>query len=195
MKTLRALLGVSAAALALGALVATFPASRGFALPGAASASASASASAAPVKKPLRQRPALATIDIPTDKSPFPKDAEWKDAKLVQPTRNANSRGCDLEILREYARVHCSVDVPVIRQYAGDIDDVETRVEPKGPQMFSNGGGHATFPLRKGHGHVFEFFETESEYNGSSAEPSFVVDAYWPESDKQPTIVIRGPGR
>jgi hypothetical protein len=189
MKTQRTLLGFSAAALAFGAVVATFSASRGFALPG----SASASASAAPVRKPLRQRAALATIDIPTEKSPFPKDAEWKDAKLVQPTRNATSRtDCDVEVLREYVRVSCSLDLPVVRQYAGDIDDVETWVKPKSPQDFRNGGGHAVFPLRKGHGHVFEFFETESEYNGSSAEPSFVVDAYWPESDKHPTIVVRG---
>jgi hypothetical protein len=192
MKTTRGLVVVGMFASLFGGATLVATSSSGYAEP---VSSAAASASAAPRAKRVRLPIDLASISIPETKSSFPKPDEWENAALARPARTTpDARGCTLEMLREYARVTCPFQFAAVRQFVGDIEDVEASVPPNADRGQWLRGGHVIFPLRKGHGFLFQFFTIDdSGYTGVSIDDSIIIDAYWPTSAKAPTVVLRGP--
>ena len=192
MKTGEALLVVGMVGSTIGGAALVVASSRGYAQP---LASATASASAAPRVKRALVPADLASIPIPDEKSAFPQPEEWKGAVLARPARaTPGARRCTLEVLREYARVTCPFQFGAVRQFVGDIEDVEASIPPIGDRGTWATGGHVIFPLRKGHGFVFQFFTIDdSGYTGVSIDDSVIIDAYWPPTAKAPTVVLRDP--
>jgi len=196
-------MGVGVFVGALGIAAAAVPTRLG-AAPGP-SARPSASATPPPVAAPSSSAAgttgapieaiALTAAEIPRDKSPLPKRDEWQSARRVQFTRvGAGNERCSAELLREYLRVTCTMSMSVVRQYVGGTDDVAVRLIPDPGKEADNFpiGGEVVFPLRRGDGYLFAFFGVDFGYAGGAfpSEPH-VVDAFWPEGDPAPTVVIR----
>jgi hypothetical protein len=193
-------------ALALGALpttprVAEAQATSASAKPAAsaipsAAPSVSASASASAAVTPSALPPTLASRTIPADRSDPPKPDDWSKAEIVQASRRSIvGRGCTSQLLREYLKVTCSFPMAGARQFAGNAKDVTVFVTPKSGEgdngFFSDPqGGYIIFPLRRGEGHLFQFFSIESGYEDIGIGDSVLIDASWAESDKSPTVVI-----
>ncbi len=186
--------GLVGAAVATAALFVP----RGFAAPAASSqpSSQNASASAHLGAKGTPLPVDLGSIGLPVSKSGLPKPDEWKGATLARPSRGSPAtRTCKVEVLREYAKVSCPSATGAVRQFVGDIEDVETWVAPHPKEDFwvPPTGAYVVFPLRKGHGFVFQFFTVDSGYSGVGLDDGMIVDAYWAPSDPAPTINLRKP--
>jgi hypothetical protein len=185
--------------------IAVMPAKLGAAPGSSASASAPAAAppssvpaSSAAASKPVMNDPMpLAMADIPSEKSAMPKRDEWKDARPVVLTRvGAGNDACSANLLREYLRVTCAMPLSIVRQYAGNVDDVSTWLIPKPEDQafLPPVGGEVVFPLRRGESYAFGLFELATGgYEGGGVFPgaSHILDAYWLDGEAAPTVVLR----
>ena len=162
----------------------------------ASSATPSAPPSSSVTTPPVEVVP-FASVSIPSERSAVPKPAEWEQAKEVRlDRRTVATTKCRAFVLREYMKVKCAVPMVGVRQFAGSIEDVQVAVVPKDepPKVFlAPLGGHVVFPLRRGQGLLFQFFEAATGGYGEGFFPAngAIVDAYWPAGDAAPTVTVR----
>jgi hypothetical protein len=141
--------------------------------------------------KPL---PAFDEKPFPEEKSPRPKDAEWKDAEQVALSPRSwvmfDSR-CKAQRIREWMRLRCGETTGQITMLGGnDPQDVSIQLDliKEEWQTFPD-GAELIFSVRKGDCRIFEWLGVEFGYRGASTATSFlVISEEWLPWEEKPTI-------
>jgi hypothetical protein len=126
--------------------------------------------------------------DIPTDKSPLPKPAEWRDI----PSRKlwaTSEYTCHLETLREWARITCGCANSTAALVTGTRDGVSVFASTERAQLL--------FPLRRGDRRVFEIHPHPTHQQAGygfvpvDSGPPLVISELWLEGDAMPSLTMQ----
>jgi hypothetical protein len=137
----------------------------------------------APSGRPVWQ-PDFSRAAVPTETSPAPTAAEWKQAPIAAEAR-VTAPNCEVRRLREWYRVGCpSIDVEVVSGHTKDLTgDCE-----------SDGYGscrmrYVVFPARRGDRRVIEFFV----FGGwGGPRPWSLMSEQFLGGDRLPLITVEG---
>jgi len=138
--------------------------------------------------------PAFDEAPFPEEKSPRPKDAEWKTAPEVALSPGSYTFDCKAFRIREWIRIGCGRTVAQITMLGGN-DPKEVHLAMEGIkeewQSFPE-GGEIVFPVRRGDRRVFEWITVEFGYKGSTnASSLFVLSEAWLPDEEKPMIFLR----
>ncbi len=139
--------------------------------------------------------PAFDEKPFPDEKSPRPKNDEWKTApEIALSEGSATGNGlCKVQRLREWIRFTCPLTTAKITLMCGSAEDVLLELGPVPVDwgLFPE-GGEIVFPVRKGDRRLFEWQSVEFGYKGSNSVTSFIViSELWLPGEEKPVIVAR----
>ncbi|APR84927.1 Hypothetical protein A7982_10276 [Minicystis rosea] len=131
------------------------------------------------------ERP-LASMPIPTEKSPTPKPSEWANAPRVSPTRRGPAAAdCRSYLLREWLRVRCSGEIFALSMLGGDQDGLAFWIDP------ATKDGEVLMPLRRGGRHVVQLWKAGKDAAGEfTPEPLLVVQQHWIDGAPAPAVTL-----
>jgi hypothetical protein len=140
--------------------------------------------------------PAFDATRFAEEKTPRPKDNEWKAAENVAFSPGSSMPGgCSAQRIREWIRVRCETDVASIGLIGGERTDVFAvlGLPVEEWQMFPP-NGELVFPVRRGDRRMFEWLGVEFGYKGAnSTVPLLAISEYWLPGDEGPTLISATP--
>jgi hypothetical protein len=132
-------------------------------------------------------------LEWPAARSPAPTAFAWKGAPRIAVRRafGVRARECAVHRVAEWVQVRCpKLKTPSITEPAGDKTGVAYHVDPPGDDRVP-GGGHVTFPVRRGDRRVFLFWTLGPGYDGPlTVIPAVVVQESWPAGSAQPVLTL-----
>lgn len=130
---------------------------------------------------------------FPSEKSPMPKDAEWKTAPFVSLAEGYERPGCKAQRIREWMRLECETEVAKVTLLGGNAEGVRFRLAPLEEewQRFPS-RGEMIFPVRRGDRRVIEWQGVEWGYKGAmTARSEFLISELWLEDEEKPILLFR----
>lgn len=157
--------------------------------PKAATSSTSAAAQAPPSEeeKPIDFEP------IPWENADFkaPTAAAWVNAVRVKVERRGpRAERCRVWRTKNWLKVHCDVQTTAIGLVGGTSQGVSMWMPEPKEGVPSPDAGEVIFPIRPGDRHIFELFSYGETYGGSMVSPGILVQEYWLEGERAPTILL-----
>lgn len=167
----------------------------------ASSASASAAASATPAAsgsasaKPPKP-PSIRAADIPAERSPLPKAAEWAQAKEVSIGDFAT---CKVRLLREWMSIRCE-NLYGASLVAGDPKDVQISAHGQlfewdsAAQTFTESFISIVLPIERGKARIVTLLDLSgssgNDYGPAMPGEGPTLQVWWRDGEPEPSIVI-----